>query len=99
MGTCLLIIDPQIDFAEGGSLAVKGATADAKRLNEWIKREMHQIDDITVSLDSHDKYHIGHKRFWVDKHGNHPKAYTEITNRDVRRGKWEADQSEDQERA
>ena len=30
-GTCLLIIDPQVDFHEGGSLAVPGATADSER--------------------------------------------------------------------
>ena len=32
----LLIIDPQVDFHEGGTLAVTGATADSKRIAAMI---------------------------------------------------------------
>lgn len=61
----LLIIDPQNDFhddppdANGktrgytGSLAVGGATADSLRLSEMIRRNIHDIDEIYVTLDTH----------------------------------------------
>lgn len=52
-GTALLIVDPQLDFHEGGSLAVPGANADAERIAELISEKQDQIDEIFVTLDSH----------------------------------------------
>ena len=37
-GACLLIIDPQADFHEGGSLAVAGATGDSERIAALLLR-------------------------------------------------------------
>ena len=36
-GVILLIIDPQVDFHEGGSLAISGATADSERITKMIR--------------------------------------------------------------
>ncbi len=52
----LLIIDPQIDFHPGGSLAVAGANEDTERIAAFINRHISAIDEIYVTLDSH---HVG----------------------------------------
>lgn len=60
----LLIIDPQIDFHKGGSLAVPHADEDAKVTANVILKNLDKIDEIFVTLDSHHKKHIAHKAFW-----------------------------------
>ena len=49
----LLIIDPQIDFHPGGSLAVNGADEDSGRTANFIASNIHNIDQIVVTLDTH----------------------------------------------
>ena len=56
----LLIIDPQIDFCEGGGLAVTGATKDIERIVTLIEKNKDKINNIFVSLDTHTYGHIGH---------------------------------------
>merc|ERR1719197_1056957 len=87
---CVLIIDPQVDFCEGGSLAVPGANADCERLGAWISANQDKISNITISLDSHQYLHVGNALFWVDAEGNHPKPFTPITYEEVKAGKWKA---------
>jgi nicotinamidase/pyrazinamidase len=68
----LLIIDPQVDFHEGGSLAVTGATADAKRISNMIAAHAPEIGQIFVTMDSHHRNHIAHASFWfTEKPGEH----------------------------
>lgn len=52
-GTALLIVDPQRDFHEGGSLAVPGAIEDAARIAQLITSHAECIDELIVTLDSH----------------------------------------------
>jgi hypothetical protein len=60
----LLIIDPQNDFHDDpeidgktrgytGTLAVPGATADSMRIAEMIRKNMMDIDEIHVTMDTH----------------------------------------------
>lgn len=63
----LLIIDPQNDFHDGGSLAVKGATEDARRIASMIRRETANIGQIFVTMDSHNRNHIAHSSFWFSE--------------------------------
>ena len=49
----LLIVDPQIDFHPGGSLAVQGANEDSERISAFIRENVNEIQDIFVTLDSH----------------------------------------------
>eukprot|EP01035_Chromulina_nebulosa_P028100 gene28100-37036_t len=87
----LLIIDPQIDFHEGGSLAVPGATADALRIKEMILNHLDDIGEIFVTLDSHHKKHIAHAAFWSDKEdgsGKAPAPFTTITYQELLNKKW-----------
>jgi len=59
----LLIIDPQVDFCEGGNLAVIGANADIDRISKFITNNTARINHIFVSLDTHTNGHMGHKLF------------------------------------
>ena len=50
----LLVIDPQVDFCDpNGSLFVKGADADMKRLATMIRENINLIERINITLDSH----------------------------------------------
>ena len=86
--TALLIIDPQNDFHPGGSLAVAGADSDAERISRFILDNALQIDDIFVTLDTHQKLHIAHPMFWKDQDGEDPAPFTIISSADVESGKW-----------
>ena len=85
---CLLIIDPQQDFAEGGSLAVPGAMKDMERLAKMIDKYGSDIDEIQITLDSHYQMHIAHPLFWQDVSGKEPAPFTIISVDDVKKGKW-----------
>ena len=87
-GTALLIIDPQADFHEGGSLAVAGAKADSARTAQMIQDHMGEIHQISVTLDSHLKLHIANPFFWMDSEGKHPPPFTPITEKDIAESKW-----------
>lgn len=87
---CVLIIDGQEDFCEGGNLPVPGAKADMERLAAMINKHGHLIDGIHLTLDSHYPVHVAHGMCWIDKWGNHPKDYTVITEDDVKSGVWRA---------
>ncbi len=54
----LLIIDPQVDFHPGGSLAVPGANEDSERIAQFIYKHASAIDEIYVTLDSHHVRHV-----------------------------------------
>ena len=59
----LLIIDPQKDFHPGGSLAIATAGKDAAKIAKLIDDHAAEVDDIVVSLDTHQKLHIAHRTF------------------------------------
>lgn len=84
----MLIIDPQIDFHPGGSLAIPTAHEDAARITDLIRTHGGKIDDICVSLDTHQKLHIAHSIFWVNEAGEHPPPFTAIPYEAVESGLW-----------
>jgi len=93
MNIQLLIIDPQIDFCDPkGALYVKGAEKDMENLAAMINTHGDKIDDIRVTLDSHQKIHIAHPICWVDSQGNHPAPFTLISEAEVlgTNPKWKA---------
>ena len=49
----LLIIDPQVDFHPGGSLAIPTADNDSMRTAAFIRANISTIDRIFVTLDTH----------------------------------------------
>jgi len=74
----LLIIDPQNDFMEDGSLPVKGARNDMLNLISFIHTNFKKIDKIKVSLDTHNYTQIFYQSWWQDSDGNHPNYYSII---------------------
>lgn len=80
----LVVIDPQNDFCSPtGALSVVGADADMQRLAAMIESNVEKIDEIQVTLDSHQLVHIAHPIFWVNSVGEHPKPFTLIKMQDV----------------
>lgn len=69
--THLLIIDPQNDFCDlpearrpagvAPALPVPGADADLRRLAALIRATGDHLDEITVTLDSHQRLDIAHR--------------------------------------
>ena len=100
--TQLLIIDPQNDFCDlpagwcpvdplsgervSPALPVAGAHADMGRLAAFIRGAAGELDDITVTLDSHNRLHIAHPTFWQTGEGGLVAPFTEITANQVRAG-------------
>lgn len=90
----LLVIDPQQDFCNPkgfpyeGSLYVKGAEKDMDRLTKYVERVGSKLNDIHVTMDSHQIIDIGHPAYWMDSSGKHPAPYTQITLSDIKAGVW-----------
>ena len=94
--TQLLVIDPQNDFCDlpaslcpagnAPSLPVAGAHADMQRLADFIRAQAGQIDAITVTLDSHQRFDIAHPGFWQTGAGAEVPPFTSITAAQVRAG-------------
>jgi nicotinamidase-related amidase len=88
MTVCLLVIDGQTDFMEGGSLAVSGATKDMERVAKMLDKYGDKIDEVQLTMDSHFMMHIAHPLFWQDASGKEPAPFTLISVSDVKSGKW-----------
>lgn len=96
-----LIIDPQNDFSDapGAALPVPGASADAERLAGLLNRLGDRINDIHVTLDTHQLLDISHPMFWVGRNGRPPAPFTQITAVDVESEVWRPFKPEFQPRA
>jgi nicotinamidase-related amidase len=66
------------------------------RLAGFIRRESPYIDEILVTLDTHSPMHIAHAVRWLDRAGNHPKPFTEISVEDLEGGGYRAADPEKQ---
>ncbi len=91
----LLMIDVQKDFClpEGtlyvGGRSGTGAIDDSRRLAEFIYREVKNITETTVTLDTHFSHQIFFPSFWVETAtGSAPLPHTEITTEEIRKGKF-----------
>lgn len=92
----LLVIDPQNDFCDlpatycpagsAPSLPVAGAHADMQRLAAFIRAQADQLDAITVTLDSHQRFDIAHPGFWQTGAGAEVAPFTPIAAAQVRAG-------------
>lgn len=94
--TCL-IIDGQNDFCDPkGALSIPNGDKDMERLASMITKNASKIDEIRMTLDSHQPVHIAHPVCWVDENGNHPDIFTIISADEVNNGKWRAYNPADQ---
>lgn len=87
-GLCILIIDQQVDFHPGGSLAIPTANDDAHRIASFISTHQSNLAQIILTLDSHQRYHIAHGIFWENEAGESPAPFTLIPKSDIVSGKW-----------
>lgn len=88
--TCniLLVIDPQVDFHPGGTLAIPTADDDSERLASFLMKNLDNIDEIWITLDSHHRMHIAHGVFWINEKGEHPSPFSVVTYNDIKGGIW-----------
>jgi len=99
----LLIIDPQNDFCDlpehyrpeqpdgsrlAPSLPVPGAHADMLRIAALIDAAGKGLNEITVTLDSHQHLDIAHPTFWQTEAGEPVSPFTQIAAADVREGRY-----------
>ena len=93
-GVAVLLIDPQVDFHPGGSLAIETANDDSDRLAKLIRENPSAITQITVTLDTHQRLHIANPLFWKDAEGANPNPFTIISAEDVENGTWKPSRDE-----
>lgn len=81
----LLVIDPQNDFCDipGAALPVAGADADLTRLASFMRRAVHDLTHITVTLDSHASVGIERTTFWTTGTGEDMQPFTQVTAEDL----------------
>jgi len=91
----LFIVDPQVDFHEGGSLAVPGASKDSDKIANLIRTK--NFDNIMVTLDTHQYVDIGHPIWWMSEQKEQPQPFTTITAKDMEQKKWMTARPEDSE--
>jgi len=79
----VLAIDQQNDFHDipddvaqamgiTPALPVPGSWEDSKRFAGFIKKAGHLFNSVTMTMDTHQQYDVGHSLFWKDKNGNSP---------------------------
>jgi nicotinamidase-related amidase len=94
----LLIVDPQNDFCdppperipagEAPALPVPGAHADMERLAAFLDRHGAAIDEIAITLDTHQRLDIAHPGFWRRGDGGPVAPFTEIHSGQVEAGEY-----------
>lgn len=84
-----LIIDAQFDFCNPeGALYVPGAPDDMLRIADLIETAGHQIDQLFLTLDTHQVLDISHPGYWKNSNGDQPAPFTAIKAADVDNGTW-----------
>lgn len=91
----LLLVDvqntfclPDFELYVGGRSGT-GAVDDNRRLAAFIYRNLRQISEICLTMDTHHPMQLFHAPFLIDEHGNHPPAYTMLSVDDIRSKKWQ----------
>jgi nicotinamidase-related amidase len=96
---CLLLVDVQNTFCMPEfELFVRGrsgtgAIDDNSRLCQFIYKNLTRITQISPTMDTHQTVQIFHSIFLVDQNGEHPPAYTQITENDIKSGRWKINPS------
>jgi nicotinamidase-related amidase len=91
---CLILVDVQNTFCiPNFELFVagrsgNGAVEDNRRLSAFIYRNLPLITEISPTMDTHQAMQIFHSIFLVDENGEHPPAYTLVSEEDIEHGRW-----------
>src|SRR4051812_17827905 len=85
----LLLVDVKNPFCLGDfELFVPGAAEDSRRICEFVYRNLDEITQIVLTLDTHQAMQIFHALWLVGDAGRHPAPYTLVSSEDVERGIW-----------
>ena len=90
----LVVVDMQNTFCTPGfelfvaGRSGTGALDDARRLCEFVYRNLGSITQIVPTLDTHQALQIFHPAMLVDEAGRHPEPFTLVTAADVEAGRW-----------
>ncbi|KAF4045877.1 hypothetical protein GN244_ATG01709 [Phytophthora infestans] len=89
-GLAILVIDQQVSFYPGGSLAIPTANEDAAQIAAFISNHTSELSQIVLTMDSHQRYHIAHGIFWTNDTGESPQPFTinTITSKDIKNRVW-----------
>ncbi len=93
-GVRLLVIDAQVDFSfPNGALFVagrsgKGAVEANQRLVAFLYRNLHLVDEVTCTLDTHHPFQIFFPSAHLDVAGQHPATHTVIAAEDYAQGRY-----------
>src|SRR6056297_3500823 len=92
---CLLLVDiqntfciPEFELYVGGRSGT-GAVDDNTRLCRFIYRYLDKITNIMPTMDTHHPLQVFHRVFLVNKDGEHPDPFTNVTEEDILEGRWE----------
>ena len=90
----LVVVDMQNTFCSPGfelfvaGRSGTGALDDARRLSEFVYRNLDTVTQIVATLDTHQALQIFHRIMLVDEQGNHPEPFTLVTAAEVDTGRW-----------
>lgn len=85
---CMVIIDQLNAFClSNGELFVNGAVEDSIRICEYIYKNIANISQFFITLESHPYICISSEIFWVNQ-STHPSIGTIITSEDIKNGVW-----------
>ncbi len=66
----------------------RGAVDDNIRLCQFLYHNLDLITQISATMDTHLPQQVFHAIFFIDKEGNHPAPYTNISAEELRSGRW-----------
>jgi nicotinamidase-related amidase len=91
---CLMPVDvqntfciPDFELFVAGRSST-GAVDDNRRLCEFIYRNLHNLNTICPTMDTHQALQIFHSVFLVNEDGEHPAPFTLVSEEDVKAGGW-----------
>jgi nicotinamidase-related amidase len=90
----LVVVDMQNTFCSPGfelfvaGRSGTGALDDARRVCEFVYRNLGLLTQIVPTLDTHQALQIFHPALLVDAAGRHPEPFTLVTAEDVAAGRW-----------
>ncbi|KAG6603147.1 uncharacterized protein IUM83_17557 [Phytophthora cinnamomi] len=87
-GLGILVIDQQVSFRPERSLPIAIANDDAPRIAAFIANHTSELDQVVLTMDSHQRYHIAHGTFWQNATGDSPEPCTTIYLHNISDGVW-----------
>ena len=90
----LVVVDMQNTFCSPGfelfvaGRSGTGALDDARRLSEFVYRNLDNVTQIVPTLDTHQGLQIFHPIMLIDEQENHPEPFTLVSADDVESGRW-----------